>query len=42
MGYNVLWKVKGRNIDMLRRELSMKYHLLMNVKAWKTSPQRNK
>lgn len=29
-GYSVLWKVKKRNVDMLCRKLSLKYHLLLN------------
>lgn len=32
-GYGVLWKVSKRNVDTLCRKLSLKYHLLLNLKA---------
>lgn len=32
-GYSVLWKVKKRNVDMLCRKLSLKYHLLLHLRG---------
>lgn len=41
-GYGVLWKVKKRNVDMLCRPLSLKYHLLSNLKAHRMGSQESK
>lgn len=41
-GYGVLWKVKKRNVDMLCRPLSLKYHLLSNLKAHRMGSQGSK
>lgn len=39
-GYSVLWKVKKRNVDMLCRKLSLKYHLLVNLRGTQDEKSR--
>lgn len=41
-GYSVLWKVTKRNADMLCRKLSLKYHLLLDLKDHRLRSQDSK
>lgn len=40
-GYSILWKVKKGNVDMLCRKLSLKYHLLLNLRAHRMRSQES-